>query len=122
MDAEIDEKELAGCDGRRSSNLAELGPLAINSSCSRGDEPGQGQRRQRQRLDARRRGTTGGQEKTECVRRPSCKESVFGKMLANEAALLDPATKGARHFVCAAVYHIRSYKGLIECEEREMVR
>ena len=40
--------------------------------------------------------------------RLSCKESVFGKMLTNEAAVLDPAMRGARHFVCAVGYRIRS--------------
>ena len=40
------------------------------------------QRRQREWLDRRRQGTTGDQAETGLYERPSCKESVFGKMLA----------------------------------------
>ena len=40
--------------------------------------------------------------------RPSYKKSAFGKMLANEAALLDSATRETEHLICAAGYRIRS--------------
>ena len=46
------------------------------------------QRRQRKQLDGRRRGTTGDQAETAVYERPSCKQSVFSKMLAIETIAL----------------------------------
>ena len=48
----------------------------------------EGQRRQRERLNGRCRGTTGDQVEKGCDERPSCKESVFGKMLSIETIAL----------------------------------
>ena len=52
--------------------------------------------------------------------RPRCKESVFGKMLANETALLNPSTREAKQFCgrCPLPYQV-FFKELMKCVQKE---
>ena len=116
MNAEIDEEELAGAMSASTAVVKSWGTLLAAAEEVMGPY----------KLDA---GSGSGwidgaeeppktKQKRNVYERPSYEESLFCKMLANEAALLDPATRETKQFCLRCRLPYRVFKGLMKCARK----